>query len=718
MLGVNQRGNGYMHNGSDTAVTWAFGHLLEQWKPEQYDEALKSWTLDTLPISPQAWQYAVKPSAASQFNVVDGLIKKAGAVFIATDYDREGEAIARSLLERANYRGPIKRVCLTALDEASIRKALANTREGHETVSLYHAALSRQRADWLVGMNISRLYTVLARNVGFQETLHVGRVLTPTVALVCQRDREIRDFRPAPYWTVTATVKAQGGQFPAQWVPPDDMADEAGRCTSRSAAQQCAADTQGATATITQAVTEPKKEAAPLPFDLTSLQQYANRRWGYTAQQVLDAAQALYEKHKATTYPRSDCRFLPQSQQEDVPDILAALKASDPAIAALVDAANPTRKARVFDDTKVKAHHAIIPTPGRARMAAMSEIEAHLYDAIRRFYLAQFFPEHQYLTSTITVECAGHHFAARGTTPTAPGWKAVFGAEQESNPEDEAAADDTQAPEQSTLPAVQQSERVQLTSSHLAEKATRPPSHFTEDSLLGAMENIARFVTEEQFKKILRDTTGLGTTATRAGIIQGAVDRGYFVRKKRKLLATAKAQALNAVLPPGIKSPGLTAVWEQELERISTGAAGMDAFMTKITTWICSTVGQLKQAAPELTKPGGAMATAFASAGPATAPCFACQGLIRRIKGKNGFFWGCRDIECGKTFEDARGKPVDPAIKQQIQDSAPNCPACGGDMRLRKSKPTPGKRAKQFWGCSDYPECSGIATYKAPKKQD
>lgn len=716
MLGVSQRANGFMHDGSDTAITWAYGHLLEQWKPEQYDEALKAWTLETLPISPQAWKYGVKPSAASQFEVVDGLIKKASAVFIATDFDREGEAIARSLLERANYRGQVKRVCLTALDEASIRKSLANIREGHETLPLYHAALSRQRADWLVGMNISRLYTILARGVGFQETLHVGRVLTPTVALVCQRDREIRDFKPTPYWTVTATVKAQSGQFSAQWMPPDSIADHASRCTNRAAAQQCADDIKGTAAAISQAITEPKKEAPPLPFDLTSLQQYANRRWGYTAQQVLDAAQALYEKHKATTYPRSDCRYLPKSQQEDVPDILAALKASDAGIAALVDGSNPSRKARVFDDAKVKAHHAIIPTPARVRIAAMSEIEAHLYDAIRRFYLAQFFPEHQYLASTITVECAGHHFVARGSTPTDAGWKAVFVSEHEINPEDETDLEDTHAPEQSTLPPVQRAERVTLTGSDLAEKATRPPAYFTEDALLGAMENIARFVQEEQFKKILRDTTGLGTTATRAGIIQGAVDRGYFERKKRQLRATAKAQALIAVLPPGIKSPGLTAVWEQELEKISTGTVAMADFMSKVTTWICTTVAQLKQAAPELTKPGGAIATAFASAAPPSAPCFVCNGVVRRIKGSNGYFWGCRESTCGKTFEDQRGKPVDPAIKQQIADNAPDCPDCGADMRLRKTKPVPGKRAKNFWGCSDYPACSGVSPYKSPKK--
>ncbi|TFI48458.1 DNA topoisomerase III [Diaphorobacter sp. DS2] len=721
VLGVRQRGDGCLHNGNGTTVTWAYGHLLEQWKPEQYDEALKSWSLDTLPIAPEQWRYDVKPAAAAQYKVVQGLISKASTVIISTDFDREGEAIARSLLDRAGYSGPIKRLCLTALDEASIKKALGAIREGHETLPLYHAALSRQRADWLVGMNISRLYTVLAQSTGFQETLHIGRVLTPTVALVCQRDREIREFKPSPYWTVTATVHTAHGRFSALWQPPEAVADSAGRCISQDAAQRCAAATQGAAAVIEQATTEPKRESAELPFDLTALQQYANRRWGYTAQQVLDAAQALYEKHKATTYPRTDSRHLPVSQKDDVPDILAALKASDPAIAALVDGADPARKARVFNDAKVTAHHAIIPTPMRANIAAMSEIEARLYDAVRRFYIAQFYPRHEYLDTQIAISCAGHTFTARGKATTDPGWRVVFASAEDIAPQGEDAppADDSQPPEQSNLPQVQQGERVTIAASTMDTKATRPAPHFTEDSLLAAMANIARFVQDEQFKKILHDTAGLGTSATRAGIIQGAVDRGYFERKKRQIIATAKAHALVAVLPPGIKSPGLTAAWEQELERISTGAASMDSFMEKITGWIRATVAQLKQAAPELTKPEGAMAKAFAHAKPPTAPCFACgTGLIRRVKGKNGYFWGCMDRECNKTFEDARGKPVDPTRKQQILDSAPPCPECGSDMRLRKTKGTKEKRSKTFWGCSDYPNCKGIAPYKAPKKND
>lgn len=718
VLGARQRGDGCMHDGAGTTVTWAYGHLLEQWMPEQYDEALKSWSLDTLPIVPEEWGYNVKSAAAAQFKVVQTLIKRATGVVIATDFDREGEAIARSIIERTGFTGPIKRLCLTALDPASIRKALNDMREGEATLPLYHAALSRQRADWLVGMNISRLYTVLARSAGYRDTLHIGRVLSPTMALVCQRDRDIRGFKPSPFWTVIADVHTGQGSFHAVWAAPAGVSDSSGRCVNHQAAQICMKDTDGVPAEIVEAISEAKEESAELPFDLTALQQHANRRWAYTADQVLAAAQSLYEKHKATTYPRTDCRHLPTSQAADVPDVLAALRTADPAFAVLVDGADAARSSRMFNDQKVTAHHAIIPTTGQVNLSAMSEIELRLYDAVRRSYVAQFYPKHEYQDSRLSLLCAGHRFSAQGRTTTRPGWLAVVGSAEVDPPEGHEPGADDVSPQQPTLPAALVGERCTVRTSRLESKATRPPAHFTDATLLAAMANIARFVPEEQFKRILQETAGLGTSATRAGIIQGAVDRGYFERRKRQIVATAKAQALVAILPPGIKSPGLTAAWEQELERISTGHASMDVFMGKIGGWIRATVEQLKAAAPELTKPNGAISLAFANAqaGPPPEGCFACaRGKIHRIKGSKGFFWKCLSEECGSTFDDSRGTPVDPAVKQKLLDAAPCCPECAGEMRLRTFKAPGEKRAKKFWGCSDYPNCKGKANYKSPR---
>lgn len=707
VLGASQRGDGCI-KGDNKVITWAFGHLLEMLMPDDYDEKYKSWSLETLPIAPDAdeWKNRVRKDAFKQYKVIEALVKSASSVIVATDYDREGEAIARSLLDRFRYKGPVKRLCLTALDESSIRKALSSIKDGKETMPLYFAALARQRADWLVGMNISRLYTVLARSVGFRETLHVGRVLTPTVSLVCSRDKDIANFKPSPFWVLQVTTSVQNGHFKARWLPNESVSDDQGRCINKPFVEQVAAQVKGAAARITKAETKPSKESAPLPFDLTSLQQYAAKRWGYTAQQTLDAAQSLYEVHKATSYPRTDSRYLPESQRADVPAIMQAIIQADTEFAGHVAGADINRKARAFNDKKVTAHHAIIPTPGKANLSAMSAVEYHIYDAIRRFFIAQFYSDYEFSRTVIELESAGHTFVASGKTPLRQGWKVLFTSDSESDPQDDEGEENE---EQDKLPPVNQGEPAQIQGTDIQSKMTRPSPHFTEATLLAAMENIARFVEEEHFKQILKETAGLGTPATRAGIIEGAVKRGYFVRQKKILRATDKAHALIEVLPLAIKSPGLTAAWEQQLEAIADGSGDMNGFMRQITGWVTETVEQLKQAAPSLTAEGGSLDKAFRDARPPEHKCFACGGLLRRIKGKNGFFWGCQNEPCRKTFPDNKGKP-----ESRSDDSnplAPSCGDCGSAMRIRRGV-APGKqRATRFWGCTAYPVCKGIAPY-------
>ena len=711
VLGVNQRADGHLHNGGSKVVTWAFGHLLEMQMPDDYDDKYKSWALDTLPISPEVWKYNVRKSSFKQYKIIEGLVAKASKVYIATDFDREGEAIARSLLDRFRYKGEIERVCLTALDDASIRKALGSIKEGKETLPMYFAALARQRADWLVGMNISRLYTVLARQTGFNETLHVGRVLTPTVALVCQRDTEIANFKPSPFWVLQVGISVQNGQFMAQWQPPEEFTDDQGRCINKTYAEQVAAQVNGANAVISKAETKSGKESAPLPFDLTSLQQYASKRWGYTAQEVLDIAQSLYDG-KSISYPRTDSRYLPVSQQSEVSAVMQAIIQTEQSVSGLVAGADINRKTRVFNDAKVTAHHAIIPTPTKTNIDKMSEKERNIYDAVRRFYIAQFYSDFEFNRTQIEATCGEHIFAASGKMPLKQGWKVLFASETESNPKEDD-ADDVQA-EQDKLPRVSHGEPAQVVKPVIHSKMTRPSPHFTESTLLSAMENIARFVTEEQFKRILKETAGIGTPATRAGIIEGAVTRGYFKREKKVLKSTEKAQALIAVLPPAIKSPGMTAAWEQELERIADGSGNMSAFMAKITGWVTDTVESLKVAAPQLAAKGGAIDRAFKSARPAEHECFDCGGVLRRIKGKNGFFWGCRNETCKKTFSDNRGKPE----KRQDETNSPRCPDCGSSMRIRKGVAPGKKRASKFWGCTAYPECKGLLTYSKKEHGD
>lgn len=716
VLGVRQYNDGYISGGNVT-VTWGVGHLFEQMLPEDYDarfEGYEAWNdLSLLPFVPSSWGYKMKEKTAKQTKTVLGLIQKASTVYISTDYDREGEAIGRILLAQANYKGPIKRVCLTSLDNKSIQKALANIKDGSETLSLFHAAQARSRADFLVGINLTRLYTALARAIGFREVLNIGRVLTATVNLVCERERAISSFQPTPFWTIQVQVATSKGSFKASWKPPQTHSDANGRCIqgdfARSVAQAC----NGAAAQIVRSEQKPETEPAPLLFDLTSLQQYANKRWGYTADEVLKIGQALYEKHKLLTYPRSDCRYLPQDQQAEVPDVLSAMVETDPSIAGLVQLADSTRKCRVFNDKQVTAHHGIRPTFQSGSIASLNEEERNIYDIVRRYYLAQFLPPHEYLRSEITVQCGPHFFAASGNVTTSPGWKAAFGSEGDIDPPDDETPDDQDGAATASLPAVATGDACQLNQAELGEKMTRPLPYFTEASLLAAMENIARFETNEQLRKILSEKSGIGTPATRAGMIKGAVERNFFVRKKRTIRATDKAHALMAILPPAIKQPSMTALWEQDLDRIEQGAIPVATFEAKITNWVCTMVNQLKAAAPGLSQADGPMAKAFEAAMPVKHDCvFECGGQMMRFKGANGMFWGCQNPECKKTCSDSRGKPQKPLASDE---DAPDCPTCNGPTKLRKGKPKDGKRAQHFWGCCNYPECKGILPFVKPK---
>lgn len=716
VLCITGKGDGFIGDKKSKVVTWVYGHLLELYLPDDYDEKLKQWRLEDLPIFPNPWKSQIKRSAFKQYKVIQSLFDSASRVYIATDFDREGEAVARTLLEKMQYKGDIKRVCLTSLDTDSIKHALSTIKDGHETVDLYMSALGRMRADWLVGMNLSRLYTVLARNVGYRGTLHIGRVLIPTVFLVCERDHEIANFQPHPYWLLQVTVSVQSGQFKATLEVPSEWADDKGRCINKTFAEQVAQQIHGTRGVIAFLEEKSGTESAPLPFHITSLQQYANRQWGYTSAEVLEAAQALYEKHKATTYPRTDSRWLPESQRQYVHKILQALMTSDPDFSGVIAGADANATARVFDDKKMgkSSHHAIIPTAVNVDLSAMSEIERNLYDAIRRFYVAQFYRPFEFLRTNVKVEAAGHRFSATGKVPISHGWKMVL---TEPDTSDEDAQEPIEA-DQGKLPSMRQGEPAMLGDAAVQDKVTKAPPHYTEASLLAAMENIARFVDDGDMKTVLKETSGIGTSATRAEIIEGAVSKGYLKRSKRKLIATPKAFSLIAVVPADVRSPVMTASWEQQLEEIANGDERLSVFMERIQKWLEHIISTLKQAAPALTADGGVLKTAFSEAieeqHENTFPCFTCGSELRRRKGKFGFFWSCTNRECKGTFNDARGKPARPITEEE----SPECPDCGGSMRLRKGKKADSSRTSKFWGCTRFPECKGTLPYKKTSKED
>ena len=598
VLGASRRGDGCWV-GANATVTWCIGHLLETAPPDAYDERYKRWVLADLPIIPAKWKMRVKPKTASQFKAVKRLLGEASELVIATDADREGEMIARELVEHCRYRGPIQRLWLSALDDASIRKALAALKPGAETFNLYHSALGRSRADWLIGMNMSRLFTLLGREAGYQGVLPVGRVQTPTLRLVVDRDRSISDFVPVAFWAIDVQLNHDTQLFTAQWRADPDTCDDQDRCLNQAHAQQAAVAMQNAnSARVIKLRTERMREVAPLPFDLGTLQEICSKKLGLGAQETLDIAQALYETYKLVTYPRSDCGYLPQSQHGEAPAILAALAHADPALAPLAGHLDPQRRSRAWNDGKVSAHHGIIPTAAAKNLERLSGKHRAVYTLIRARYLAQFLPNHEYDRTQADFDCAGQALRAVGKQIVEPGWKRAL-------PEALTPAKGREAPAPQPLPRLHEGLDCAVANVHLKDLWTQPPKPFTEGDLIKAMKNVAKLVQDPLLKQKLKDTTGIGTEATRAGIIQGLIDRGYLSKNGKALAATPAAFSLIDAVPRAIADPGTTAIWEQALDMVQSGEMPLDIFVAKQAAWMSKHIERCSAMTMSIKGPAG-----------------------------------------------------------------------------------------------------------------
>ncbi|WP_434604257.1 DNA topoisomerase III [Pseudomonas sp. R1-7] len=585
VLGATRRGDGCWL-GANVTVTWCIGHLLETAPPDAYDARYKRWVLADLPIVPAQWKMTIKPKTASQYKAVKRLLAEAKELVIATDADREGEMIARELVEHCRYRGPIQRLWLSALDEASIRKALAALKPGAETFNLYHSALGRSRADWLIGMNMSRLFTLLGRQSGYQGVLPVGRVQTPTLRLVVDRDRSIADFVPVAYWAIDVQLSHAGTAFTAQWRADPDACDDQERCLNQAMAREAAqAMGNAATARVTKVRTERLREAPPLPFDLGTLQEVCSKKLGLGAQETLDIAQSLYETYKLITYPRSDCGFLPLSQHSEAPAILAVLAQADPGLAPLRDHLQPQRKSRAWNDAKVSAHHGIIPTAAAKNLDKLAGKQRAVYTLIRARYLAQFLPHHEYDRTQADFDCGGQDLRAVGKQIVEPGWKRAL-------PEALAPARGREAATPQTLPPLAEGRDCDVDAVTPKDLWTQPPKPFTEGDLIKAMKNVAKLVEDPLLKQKLKDTTGIGTEATRASIIQGLLDRGYLVKNGKALSATPAAFSLIDAVPRAIADPGTTAIWEQALDMVQSGEMSLEEFVTRQAAWMSKHVAR------------------------------------------------------------------------------------------------------------------------------
>ncbi|EPC00572.1 hypothetical protein L861_06440 [Litchfieldella anticariensis FP35 = DSM 16096] len=645
VLGVTQKGSGCLQ-GHDVVVTWCYGHLLEQATPETYDPAWKRWALETLPILPREWQLVIKPDWRKQFNIINKLLKDSTEVVIATDAEREGELIGREILEYCNYRGPITRLWLSALDDVSIRKGLADLRPGASTETLYCAGLGRARADWLVGMNLTRAYTVLAGRQGHDGVLSVGRVQTPTLKLVVDRDREIAAFVPKPFWDVVGTFQAEEGLFQAKWKPSDEsLLDDEGRCIDEQAARALVQQAEGHPGRIVSLETVRKQQAPPLVMDLSTLQQEGSRRWGYGAQEVLDIAQALYETHKATTYPRTDCRYLPVSQFDEAHQVVTALQQSDPSLTPLIDALDLSRKSRVWNDSEITAHHGIIPTTSPCDVTRMSVPEHNLYDLIRRHYLAQFLVPHEFDQTEVILDLVGETFVASGRQVRVEGWRELFRRPASGDDGEEQESSGKAKKEDRALPALQQGEVCPVTHLEIAANKTKPPRPYTEGTLIKTMKNVARFETNEKLKARLKVSSGIGTEATRAAIIQTLLKRGLLRKKKGIVVSTPMAQQLIDRLPAMITNPGMTALWEQALDEVAAGRMTLEDFMERQEILIKRLIQQASDVTMDLPPPS-------------TPKCPECGANTRKRNGQYGPFWSCsRFPECkGMVKIESRGR--------------------------------------------------------------
>ncbi|WP_036832004.1 DNA topoisomerase III, partial [Photobacterium sanctipauli] len=538
--------NGYIELGNGDIVTWCIGHLLEQVEPDAYDEKYKKWNMADLPIVPEQWQLSPRKSAKQQLAVVRKLCKQATEVVHAGDPDREGQLLVDEVIDYVKLaqgkKANMQRLLISDLNPAAVKRALGKMRSNRDFIPLSVSALARSRADWLYGMNMTRAYTLLGQKGGYRGVLSVGRVQTPVLGLVTRRDDEIANFVPKPFFELFALIPYQDMTIRARWKPSEacqPWMDEEGRVLNRKLCENVVSRIKGQPAEVTASERKETKQNAPLPYSLSALQIDAAKRFGMSAADVLANCQALYEKHKVITYPRSDSRHLPMDHFKQANDVCQAVANNDQSLSQAVAGADTSIKSKAWNDKKVDAHHAIIPTPKSINAASLSASEQKVYQLIARQYLMQFYPPAVYSEAKLEFTIAGGLFVARGRQLMSPGWRQLLGRDDSAKETD--LADKVPPLDKGTVLTCQDGE--------IKDKMTEPPKAFTEATLLQAMTGIARFVSDNSLKKILRDTDGLGTEATRAGILDVLFKRQLLMRQGKNIHATEAGRGLIYALP-------------------------------------------------------------------------------------------------------------------------------------------------------------------------
>jgi len=618
--------------GPHHVVTWAVGHLVQLAEPDEYDERFKKWRMADLPIVPDRFRLVVRDERSrKQMTVIQRLIKRddVGAVINACDAGREGELIFAYLYEKSGSKKPVQRLWLQSMTQSAIRDAFAGLRPGSELETLEQAARSRSEADWIVGMNATRAATIRLRS-SFDGAVSLGRVQTPTLAIIARREEEIRAFKPEPYWLVDATFAASGervyeGRFHAGAKPRLAGAEEA-----RAIVEAC----RDRTGEISKLDKTTRKERSPLLYDLTSLQRDANTRFGFSARRTLSAAQRLYEEHKAITYPRTNSRFI---TGDLIPEIKPTArhagthreyaKASE-----YVLGLDVLPLARVVNDAKVTDHHAILPTPTDQQPEKWrSEDDRRVYDLVVRRFLAIFHPDAVFENTRVETTVESHVFRTRGKVLLVAGWRGVYGETIEG--EGKGSEDDEGREQQ--LPRLERGEEAEVREIESLEKETKPPRRYTDASLLGAMETAGKLVDDEELREAMKDS-GIGTPATRAAIIERLIDVGYIEREGRALVATEKGRNVIRLLGEHpLTSPGMTGEWEHRLAQIEQGGDSRTAFMGDIVKFTEKTVHDFDERLKDVRIPRANLG-----------PCPVCgRDIMENRKGYS--CWSRDDPGCG-----------------------------------------------------------------------
>ena len=567
VLKCGERGEGCL-KGADYMVSWALGHLVTLMEPDELDERYKKWRMEDLPIEPETIPTKVISKTRSQFSVLKKLMNspEVDSLICATDAGREGELIFRLIYEQARCKKPVERLWISSMTDEAIREGFAQLKPSSDYDGLYRSAQCRSVADWLVGMNASRAFTIR-----YNVLLSMGRVQTPTLAILVKRSKEIADFVPVEYHTLTADF----GDYQGQWFDPAARDEKtANRIPDREKAAELAKKVRGQPAKVLSVTSEQKRDLPPQLFDLTSLQREANRQLGYTADKTLKLAQSLYERWKALTYPRTDSRYLPMDMLRRLPKTFQQLP---PEYQPLVEGIPRSEKGglpvskRIFDNDKVSDHHAILPTLNRAPVEKMSPDERALFDMVARRAIAAFYPACEYDQVKVVTEAAGERFRSTGRTERAAGWKAVYRGTGKADKKDAEPA----------LPPLSEGDARKVEKAAVKKESTKPPAPHTDASLLSAMENAGRDLDDEALREQMKGS-GLGTPATRAAIIERLLQVGYAERKGKTIQATPKGVALIGICPQELASPETTGKWELALNEIAANKRDTERFMQGI----------------------------------------------------------------------------------------------------------------------------------------